>query len=58
MVEKVAEYMGSFLCFLIASRMRVTLRDSIVVRGGSFVPVLSALESLAMMTWVGCICSV
>jgi hypothetical protein len=38
--------------------VRVALRDLIVVRRGSFMPVLSPMETIAMMTLVGCIWSV
>ena len=41
MVERGVESLGSFLCSLLAGRMRMTLRDSIVEKRGSFVPVLS-----------------
>ena len=53
-VERGVEFLGNFLCFLLAGRMRVALRDSIIVRRNSFVPVLSPLGSLAMMTLMGC----
>jgi hypothetical protein len=53
MVERGVESFGSFLCSLLAGRMRVALRDSIVVRRGSFVPVVSSLGSVAMMTLGG-----
>jgi hypothetical protein len=47
--------LGSFLCSVSGGRVRVARRDSIPVRRASFMPVLSPLDSLAMMTLVGCI---
>ncbi len=46
----------SFLCSVLEGSSRVALRVSREVRRAVFGPVLSAFGSLAMDTFVGCVC--
>ena len=50
--------LGSFLCSMVKGRSRVALRVSREVRRAVSGPVLSALGSLAMSTFVGEMCRV
>ena len=52
-------YLGSFLCYMVASRSSVALMVSREVRRAVFGPVLSAFGSLAISTlFVGEMCRV
>ena len=57
-VERGVESLGNFMSSLLAGRMRMAPKGSIAVRKCSFVPVLSLLGSLVVMTLVGFIRSV
>jgi hypothetical protein len=54
-VERGVVSLGTFPCSVLAGRMRAALKDSIVVRKGSLMPFLSPLDTLSIITLVGCI---